>query len=205
MFDCLYQGNPSNAAGALYGADGWKIYTVLPPAIVRKNYTDTADTGSDKLCSIDYDVCEDGLAYVVDIIYTDEPMEITEPLTAGRLLKDRVSYADIESNNGGRGFARKVNELCNPLPNILNCQINWFYQGNNKESRIITNAANVKQKIVFPYDWHIRYPDFYNDVIRFKRKFRANEHDDAPDTLTGIVEHMNDIPVDSMFLSASDI
>ena len=82
MFDCLYQGNPANMAGVLYGTN-WKTYQTKPQSIIRKNYTDTADTGNDYLCSIDYDVCIDGLAYVIDVRYTQEPMEITEPLVAG--------------------------------------------------------------------------------------------------------------------------
>jgi len=127
-FECLYQGNPSSAAGVLYGSEGWKTYQSLPPAIVRKNYTDTADTGTDKLCSIDYDVCDDGLAYIVDVRYTDDPMEITEPLVAGGMLKNRVKYADIESNNGGRGFARKIDSICNPIPGRINVNIGWFHQ-----------------------------------------------------------------------------
>ena len=202
-FECLYQGNPTSAAGLLYGSDGWKTYTKLPQSIVRKNYTDTADTGDDKLCSIDYDVCEDGLAYVVDIRYTTAPMEITEPLVAGGMLKNRVRYSDIESNNGGRGFARKINEICNPVQGRINVQINWFHQSGNKESRIISNAATVKQRIVFPDDWHLRWSEFYNDVVRFKRSFKANTHDDGPDTLTGITEKMDEIPTDSMFISAN--
>jgi predicted phage terminase large subunit-like protein len=184
-FECLFQGNPTSAAGLLYGSD-WKTYQVLPPAIIRKNYTDTADTGTDYLCSIDYDVCADGLAYVVDVRYTSEPMEVTEPLVAGGLLKNKVHYADIESNNGGRGFARKIQDMV-----YGKVSINWFHQSNNKESRIVSQAATVKQRIVFPDDWHVRWPDFYNHLTGFKRKFSANTHDDAPDAITGIIERMN--------------
>jgi predicted phage terminase large subunit-like protein len=129
-------------------------------------------------------------------------MEVTEPWVAGGFLKNKVSYSDIESNNGGRGFARKINEICNPIQGRINTQINWFHQSGNKESRIISNAATVKQRIVFPDDWHLRWPDFYNDVVRFKRNFKSNEHDDAADTLTGITEKMDDIQTGSMFLTA---
>lgn len=188
-FECLFQGNPTSAAGLLYGSD-WKTYQKKPDHIIRKNYTDTADTGTDYLCSIDYDICGDGLAYVVDVRYTQDSMEITEPLVAGGFLKNKVNFADIESNNGGRGFARKVNEICNPNPNIIHTQISWFHQSGNKESRIVTQAATVKQRIVFPDDWHIRWPEFYLHLTTFKRKFSANIHDDAPDTLTGIIEKM---------------
>lgn len=183
-FECLFQGNPTSAAGLLYGSD-WKTYQVLPPAIIRKNYTDTADTGTDYLCSIDYDVCADGLAYAVDVRYTVEPMEVTEPLVAGGLLKNKVHYADVESNNGGRGFARKIQDMV-----YMKVAINWFHQSNNKESRIVSQAATVKQKLVFPDDWHVRWPEFYLHMTTFKRKFSANTHDDAPDTCTGIIERM---------------
>ena len=83
--------------------------------------------------------------------------------------------------------------------------INWFHQGDNKESRIITKAATVKQTIVFPDDWHLRWPEFFNDVVKFKRKFSANTHDDAPDVLTGIVERKNFVPSSSMAMSAQDL
>ena len=185
-FECLYQGNPTSAEGLLYGKN-WMTYKKLPTdIIVRKNYTDTADTGSDFLCSITYDVGADGLIYVTDIIYTDSPMEITEPLVANSLLKNNVRHADIESNNGGRGFARKIQELTGK-----NCNIKWFNQSGNKESRIVTESATVMQTIVFPSNWDVRFPKFYIDLVGFKRNFKANKHDDAPDVLTGIIELQN--------------
>lgn len=64
----------------------------------------------------------------------------------------------------------------------------WFSQRGNKESRILTNSATVLQKIYFPEDWAKRWPEFHNNLVTFKRIFRANRHDDAPDALTGIVE-----------------
>ena len=199
-FDCLYQGNPTNSTGLLYGNDGWKTYKTIPDSIIRKNYTDTADTGNDYLCSIDYDICSDGLAYIVDVRYTQEPMEITEPYVAGGLLKNKVRHSDIESNNGGRSFARKIQEMT-----VGKVFINWFHQSSNKESRIISNAATVKQKIVFPDDWHLRWPEFYIHVVKFKRHFKSNEHDDAPDCLTGITEMIEYYENESVLVNYSDL
>ena len=115
-------------------------------------------------------------------------------------MKNKVNESDIESNNGGRSFARKIKEITNGL-----VFINWFHQSDNKESRIISNAATVKQKIVFPDDWHLRWPEFYLHVTKFKRNFKSNEHDDAPDTLTGIVERMAISFSDSVILDPTDI
>ncbi len=199
-FDALYQGNPISAAGLLYGAN-WKTYTTMPEnIIVRKNYTDTSDTGSDYTCSINYDVSALGLLYVTDVVYTDQAMEVTEPLVTDLLIKNSVSYADIESNSGGRGFARKIYELTKGK-----IAINTFHQSANKESRIISNAATVMQKIVFPEDWHIRWSEFYSHTTRFKRNFKANKHDDAPDVLTGIIEKGQEVPNQSIFIDYEQI
>lgn len=181
-FDALYQGNPESKEGLLYGT--FQTYRNLPDnVIIRRNYTDTADMGDDFLCSIVYDETSDKKAYVVDIIYTQADMAITEPLTASLLDRNKVRTADIESNNGGRGFARKVQELCDS-----NVKVKWFHQSDNKEARIISNSATVMETVIMPEGWKIRWPVFYTHITKFKRLFKANSHDDGPDTITGIAE-----------------
>lgn len=181
-FECLFQGNPSSKEGLLYS--DFKTIGKYPPFKIIKNYTDTADTGSDNLCSIVYGVPLDNVdkhLYVIDLIYTDKPMEDTEPMTIDLLNDNKVNRAKIESNNGGRGFARVVDKG-------VSCNVTWFHQSKNKESRIFSNSAQVNSRIVMPRDWYMRWPDFYNDVSKYKKLFKANKKDDAPDTLTGIIE-----------------
>lgn len=183
-FDCMYQGRPSSKEGLLYG-DNFKTYDTpaSPDEITRKaNYTDTADTGTDYLCSVCYDVLKSGQINITDVLYTQAPMEETEPAVAQMLLRNRTRTALIESNNGGRGFARNVQRKA---PAVY---VEWFHQSGNKESRILTNSATVLQNIRFPVGWHIRWPELYAHLTTYKRLFKANKHDDAPDTLTGIAE-----------------
>lgn len=181
-FDSLYQGNPESKEGFLYG--DFRTYTDLPSNVISRNsYTDTADQGDDYLCSIVYDQTSDGFAYVTDILYTQDGMEKTEPATINLHKKNNVRKARVESNNGGRGFARKVKE---GTPST--CSVSWFHQSKNKEARIISNSATVTELIFMPENWATRWPKFYNHVVKFKKIFKANTHDDAPDTLTGIAE-----------------
>lgn len=63
-----------------------------------------------------------------------------------------------------------------------------FYQGGNKESRIITASAMVNQSIIMPFGWETRYKAIYDHVTTFLRNFDANTHDDPEDGLTGIYE-----------------
>lgn len=191
MFDSLHQGNPSNKVGLLY-SKGFQEYSTPPPNIImRRNQTDTADKGSDFLASVVWDETSDGYAYVVDILYTQEPMEKTEPLTADLINRHNVNTADFESNNGGRGFARKVGDLLVDNYENKECVINWYHQSDNKEARIISNSATVCERIKMPIGWEMRWPEFYTHIMKFKRLFRANDTDDGADVLTSIAEHLS--------------
>ena len=84
QFESMYQGHPSSREGLLYGLN-FAEYDDLPHEIVRRgNYTDTADTGDDYLCSLSYAVDADGVIYITDAVYSREPMEATEPLVGDR-------------------------------------------------------------------------------------------------------------------------
>lgn len=186
LFEALYQGNPVVREGLLYG--DFETYTALPKGVLhRANYTDTADKGRDRLCSICYVAGDDGLFYLTDLLYTDEAMEETESAVAAMLARNGTTTAHIESNNGGRGFGRAVERRLQET-GVQGCTLRLFHQSGNKESRILTHASTVVRKIRMPQDWRIRWPAFATDVIGFRRVFRANAHDDGPDALTGIVE-----------------
>lgn len=184
QFEAMYQGRPSDAAGLLYG-DNFKTYTALPKPseITRKaNYTDTADTGDDYLCSVSYTVGLDGDIYIEDVVYSREKMEVTEPMVAQMLTRCATREALIESNNGGRGFARNIQRLA------PNCAIGWFHQSANKESRILSNASTVLRTVRMPIDWKVRWGDWAAHLMGYNRRFRTNRWHDAADVLTGIVE-----------------
>lgn len=181
-FEAMYQGHPSSREGLLYG-DGFREYTMLPRDIVtRACYVDTADVGDDYLCAVAYAVDTDGVIYVTDVVYSRDAMEHTEPLVAAMLVKEDVRRAYVESNNGGRGFARALQRLA---PRI---RVEWFHQSGNKEARILSNSATVLHMMRMPEGWAVRWPEFYMHLTTYRRLFRANRHDDAADVLTGIVE-----------------
>jgi predicted phage terminase large subunit-like protein len=184
VFSANFHQIPIDAKGKLY--QELRTYTDLPDGVVR-NYTDTADQGSDNLCSINY-VVYNNEAFVVDVLYTRDGMEVTEPATAKMLAHDKVTQADIESNNGGRGFARAVERLSRDSGNTFT-QFHWFHQSRNKQARIISASAWVQQHIYFPHNWRDRWPQFYKDVTTYQKSGR-NKHDDAPDVLSGICEYV---------------
>lgn len=186
-----YQQEPIDIKGRLYS--NIKTYTDIPKDTDGNplfeyilNYTDTADEGSDFLCSICYGMYGNAY-YVLDLLYTKEAMEVTEPGTAAMLTKNKVGFALIESNNGGRGFARNVDRECKALGNY-HTEVKWFHQNQNKTARILSNSTGVMNNVMFPIDWQERWPDFAMDIRKYQKEGK-NAHDDAPDALTGVYEN----------------
>lgn len=170
----------------LYGE--FKVWEELPKYTKKYNITDTADTGEDYLCSINY-VEYQGEAYITEILFTNEPMEITENETADLLFNNNVNVSTIESNSGGRGFARNVERIIKDKYNSTAVVINTKHQTQNKESRILTASAWVERHIYMPLNWQHKYPEFYKHIKNFKRKGK-NAHDDGADVLSSIYEHV---------------
>ena len=196
-FQCLYQGHPGDAAGRLYQPFKTWVEKSDWGVLVRKGcYVDVADEGNDYLAGATYDIYKSNeqawnenkkrwepilYALITGVEYTDENTDVTT-VTVPRLINEQgTEKVWVESNNGGSQFEktikRKIRAISVP-----------FYQGANKESRVVTNAPFVNQSIVMPFGWENRYPKFYKAITEFLRSFDANEHDDAADMLTGIYE-----------------
>lgn len=184
-FGRQYDQNPTPKEGLMYGP--FRTYEILPVSAkaIRKNYTDTADKGKDFLSSGDYLETETGI-YITDVLYTQQKMADTEPLTARQLAVNKTQLARFESNNGGEGFARNVEEQTRILGNKITT-FETFHQSNNKEVRIFTNSNLVNNLIHMPHDWETRWPEFAK-AVKAHKKAGKNLHDDGPDMLTGMVE-----------------
>ena len=198
QFQCLYQGNPGNAEGKLY-RNPFRTYVDKSEwgTYVRSgNYTDVADEGDDFTFSACYDVYKSGneawneqkkrfepilYALITDMVFTQENTEVTAVTVPEMINRCGTQKAWIESNNGGSGFEKVIRKK-------LKAVTEPFYQGANKESRIITNSAMVNAQIIMPIGWEQRFPKIHEHLTGFLRDFPANAHDDPEDGLTGIYE-----------------
>ncbi|QCN91101.1 phage terminase large subunit [Ethanoligenens harbinense] len=185
-----YQQEPIDIKGRLYS--GFKTYAEIPAAGGHPlfdgiySYTDTADEGSDYLCSIIFGVYRHE-AYVLDVYYTKEPMEVTEPEVGRRQKEHGVGMARIESNNGGKGFARAIKQILENKLNWYSTSVRWFAQSKNKVARILTAAPWILEHVYYPVNWRDRWPAYYNAMAEYQREGK-NAHDDAPDATTGMAE-----------------
>ncbi len=193
-----YQQKPINLKGKLYNS--FKTYVDIPrdasghPLFTSiKNYTDTADEGSDYLCSIVYGEYQKE-AYILDVYYTKEAMEVTEPYVAKMLYENDVNIANIESNNGGRGFARAIERILREKHKSNKTRVKWFHQSKNKKARIISNATWIMDHVYFPVNWRDKWPEYFEAMNKYQKEGK-NKHDDAPDATTGIAEKVGKGPV----------
>lgn len=196
-FECLYQGNPGNAEGKLYQPFKTWIEKYDWGSYVRSGcYIDVADEGDDFLFGATYDVYRSDnqifnehtrrfepllFVLITDIVFTDESTDVTTVTVPRMINANNVQKVWVESNNGGSQFEKVIKKKVRALTVP-------FYQGENKEARIVTNAPFVNQHIIFPFGWETRYPKFHEHLTDFLRKFDANKHDDDADGLTGIYE-----------------
>ena len=164
-------------------------------------YIDTADEGKDflsgPLVGINSGKDEFGMdikkAYLLDVIYSDKGMEITEPMTVNFLIENHIQSnmtVDIESNNGGRGFSRAVEKLLKNDHRSRGITINWFSQNVNKLARINNESNTIMKYFYYPADFRTRnkmWNAFATSLIRYSKE-GGNKHDDGPDSMSGISE-----------------
>lgn len=191
VFETQYMQNPIPTEGLMYHEFRTYQNIELPSgheASQRWCYVDTADTGSDYLCAICF-INTPELIYVIDILYTQEPMEKTEVLLAKMLTENSISECLIESNNGGRQFARNVKSKVRAGLHNFKTVIHTFTQTKNKAARIFSNSALVNSDVAFPANWDKKWREFYNAITTYRKdNKRKSTHDDAPDALTGVIE-----------------
>ena len=175
----------------------FKTYADLPrdesgqPLCTEKLYVaDTAGQGADFFCGL-YGNSYNGMFYVLDVDYTQEDINITEELTAKKLIGHKAQIAYIENNGAGHSFVYHVEKILQEKYNWFGTNFVEYSQSDNKESRIFVNRIEVMNRVVFPADWRHRWPDFYNSVTTHSREGK-NIHDDAADTLTDVAIYLTE-------------
>ena len=175
--------------------EGFKEYEELPEdGDGTYVYVDVADSGNDDLCCVAAEIKE-FTGYVKDIYYTKEGSEVTEPEAVEFFIKNKVIYAWVESNNGGRRWARAVEEGLH-AKGYYNCMFDCFYQSDNKRSRLLTNTTNVCNNMLYPKRWEEKYERYHTDLTTFPRSACLTDATlkaaacDAPDATTGFAEKM---------------
>lgn len=193
VFESLYQQNPTPKEGLLLNREELNWYSGNikdklgePDGIISK--VDTADQGDDYLSHpIGYIYGDD--VYIDDVNFTQEGVEVTEPLVAGKIIEHKIEKCDVESNNGGKGFKRNVENIVNESDHY--CHITDTTTTKNKHTRILMKAGYVKKHFHFREDMPegSEYSEYIKQILQYPKNGKV-KHDDAIDSTVGLAELM---------------
>ena len=183
-----YQQQPMDIKGQLFNDSELQHYDALPDSPEANiAVCDTADTGSDYL-SCPMAKKYGHLYYIYDVVFTQLSMDFSAPLLEGALKENKVQVARFESNNGGKLFAKGIEER------VPETAFYWKVTSSNKETRILTDVFWIKKHFVFRYPYDKKeHPEGYkdgSDYDLFMRqitsyvKGKKDQHDDAPDSVS---------------------
>jgi predicted phage terminase large subunit-like protein len=129
--------------------------------------------------------------YLTDVIYTQDGVEITQPMVAQLIIDTECLEMTIESNFGGSSYSRMIQMLLDQEGS--KCQIIDKYNSQNKETRMIMRSGQVKKYMFFRKDFEhgSDYHLFMTHLTSYVKAGR-NKHDDAPDAIAGLTEEWMD-------------
>ena len=186
----LYQQQPIEREGQLYAPNELRRYFDLPekePDSILA-ICDTKEQGADYcVCPVFYQYGTD--FYMDAIICDNSKVEIVQERVAKLLVDRKVKQCRIESNRGGTIFAQNVEKRVKELGGMTSITTKWTQS--NKETRIQTNSALVKEHVLFKdeslYAQDREYREAMTQLTTYSMMGK-NKHDDVPDDLAMFVD-----------------
>ena len=189
-WESIYQQQPIEREGQLYAPEELRRYFDLPEkdpdAILA--ICDTKEQGADYcVCPVFYQYGSD--FYMDAIICDNGKVEVVQERIAKILVDRKVKQCRIESNRGGTIFAQNVEKRVKELGGMTSIQTRWTQT--NKETRIQTNSALVKEHVLFKdeslYAKDREYRDAMTQLTTYSMMGK-NKNDDVPDALAMFVD-----------------
>ncbi len=189
IFECIYQQNPIELKGLLFPESKLNRFSLdelkdkKPDAIMGA--TDTADKGNDYLSSPVAKIFDQRI-FITDVIYTQDGVEITEPLVAQKIIDTKQDKHIIEINSSGYSFYRNVFKL---IDKKSWCLLHEQNNVANKETRILMQAGKILAHFYFRNDYEpgSDYDKFMRHLTSYL-KLKQKQKDDAPDSLAMLSE-----------------
>jgi len=197
IWEAEYMQNPIEAKGLLFPKSELNRYR-RKDIIDRKpegvvSACDVADEGDDDFSSPFGRIFGDKI-FITDVVFTKDPVEISEPRITQMIIDEKCDKIRVESNNGGRIFGKNVRTGLAKKKH--KCEVQTKATTSNKATRILMRSGWIKKHCVFLHDDDIikgsDYDRFMKSLTGYKKE-GGNKHDDAPDSLTILAEYIEDI------------
>ena len=189
-----YQQQPIDRKGAVFNPDSMQYYKDLPDEKPLKiiAHGDTALGGGDYTSFPIVYVYEDGSWYLEDVVFDNSEKHITQPQIVSKIKKHGIKNVHFESNQGGEGYKDDIVRAVKDNQDItwrVNITSDWAPSTKRKAQRIWDCAEQIRH-IYFKDPAHRsdQYRKFMNNLFSFTMNMTKKQHDDAPDSLAGLIE-----------------
>jgi len=193
IWNAEFQQKPIEATGLLYTRDTLNIFDIdnLKGDGEIVAAVDVADKGDDYLACVIAKVMDND-AWIIDVVFTQDPIEITEGLVAQAMITHNVSMCRVESNSGGRSFANNIERIIREEGCMTSIEAHPTTK--NKETRMNMRSSIVREFVHFRDDEKMdrHYKMFMQQLCSTFRKVASNKHDDAADVVTMLADLISD-------------
>ncbi len=189
VFETQYMQNPQPKIGLLFNKQKLNYFTELPKEepIAKLAFIDPADSGRDAhSVPVGY-LYPNGSCYIEEVVYTTEPVESNVQQTADILNKHIPQYTRVEINMGGGMYPMLLEPKLDKRIMLLKVR-----EKSSKHERIYTASGFIKRFCYFRSDYAhgSQYYEFMKILCNYLADGSA-DHDDAPDSLAGLVTMIN--------------
>ena len=185
-----YMGEPFLREGLLLPADEVKTFNGVLPDGEPDDFVAWADVawGGGDYFSMPFIKYYGNKGYVVDWVFNNGDKSITKPIVQGRLEKHLPYTTGFEANNGGHEYSDSIDLSLKSKGIRLNIISRYAATNKSKQARIMTYSPEIRE---------LYFLDFENSTQEYRLAMRhlttysplgKNKHDDAPDSLAGLVE-----------------
>lgn len=180
VFNTQQQQKPMPIEGLLFPEAETKYFEFIPndPEVVFIQM-DPADEGDNMYCSKVYYI-KDGYCLNVDVIYTEDKLEITMPRLKEQILKWKPSYVNVESNSAWRLVAKEIKEWAAEY--APDSEVRRHNATANKENRIFNEAPTIRNRFLYltPSKQNKEYKRCMDDMHRYLKMVK-DQRDDCVD------------------------
>ena len=189
-----YQQEPIDRKGTVFNPEHMRYYKDLPSEKPLKiiAHGDTALGGGDYVSFPIIYVYENGDWYCEDVVFDNSEKHITQPQIISKIKQHELKNVHFESNQGGEGYKDDIIRLLREdkeFKRRVNITSDWAPSTKRKAQRIWDCAEQIRQ-IYYkdPQHRHEQYRKFMNNLFSFTMNMTKKQHDDAPDSLAGLIE-----------------
>lgn len=206
-FAAKYLGKPIEREGRPFTEDQLTFFYDLPGEEPDRiiAYSDVAHGGEDYYSMpVGYQYGFD--IYIEDVLFVNRLGDTsTRPLVCNKLIQHKVTRAGFEENNGGKLYADWIVEDLRKRKYKCNITTHKVPTTKSKLDRIMGCQNEIKGIAVEKGDYRIffkayekrkdnkEYSDFMKNLTNWSQKTGAiqkSQHDDAPDSLAGMVSNI---------------